>query len=684
MAHENQQRIAGVISEREFDKLLAKHAVEIKTAFNSGDQGARNRALAQLNDLKRKAAPQSHFGQRYDTLDPKQLQTELEASAELAQSGSQVGLHLREMAYIYERIREKIGGQHDSASLQLLLKARQTFYKGIEDTYNQELQDSLQTATTEPQRAAAYSRAFRATNRITQVPRHQLAKDERDKVRAQNQLASDRRELFGAKLLTAPDLGPNIPGVTDVVQADARNDVRKLKDRIAADNKEIDDLNKKTKKDREDIKAAKAQRKRDRLALRDSAYSDRETGRGIDLAYQQSKTNDPDKAAAEAVASAEKGVRDAARTYGVGSRQWKQAMTTLNNSKKARAQTIVDTTNAENALMQANVALSGDSVDVARAAETAAQNTLAALRASGADANKIKEAIANTKTTHLATLQAISQQNQAFVAAQGNIASANATADPTGGATARVNVQNAQRTLNQIANDPTLHGKDRQIALMNANATLRSANIALANYYRDQANQMAQARFALRESRVDDPVKRAAIELAAARDAIRRARTPQEKLQARATYNDRRRALRDVRVQSREDDIEFDLDMDRITRDQAIHRYQVLLRSHNLTKQMRRDIQRRIKQLQDDSASAAQGFDLDIGSIKLPTIYDVRRAIGGLKAGLNQGSRAQVNSSVQVNVEVNDPKAAPRVFDAIDRALGTGVAAGMQQAGLTL
>jgi hypothetical protein len=139
-----------------------------------------------------------------------------------------------------------------------------------------------------------------------------------------------------------------------------------------------------------------------------------------------------------------------------------------------------------------------------------------------------------------------------------------------------------------------------------------------------------------------------------------------------------------VRVQSREDDIDFDLDMDKITRDQAINRYQALLRSHNLTKQMRRDIQRKIKQLRDDSANAAQGFDLDIGSIKLPTIYDVRRAIGGLKAGLSQGSRAQVNSNVQVNVEVNDPKAAPRVFDAIDRALGTGVAAGMQQAGLTL
>jgi predicted nucleic acid-binding Zn-ribbon protein len=56
-----------------------------------------------------------------------------------------------------------------------------------------------------------------------------------------------------------------------VVQAGAREDVKKLKDRVAADNKAIDNLDKATKKDRADIKAAKEQRKRDRLALRDSA-----------------------------------------------------------------------------------------------------------------------------------------------------------------------------------------------------------------------------------------------------------------------------------------------------------------------------------------------------------------------------------------------------------------------------
>jgi hypothetical protein len=39
MAQEQKQRLAGVISEREFDKLLAKNALEIKTA--RGDAGSR-------------------------------------------------------------------------------------------------------------------------------------------------------------------------------------------------------------------------------------------------------------------------------------------------------------------------------------------------------------------------------------------------------------------------------------------------------------------------------------------------------------------------------------------------------------------------------------------------------------------------------------------------------------------
>jgi hypothetical protein len=81
--------------------------------------------------------------------------------------------------------------------------------------------------------------------------------------------------------------------------------------------------------------------------------------------------------------------------------------------------------------------------------------------------------------------------------------------------------------------------------------------------------------------------------------------------------------------------------MDKITREQAISQYQQILRSSHLTKQMRRDLQLKIHQLQQQSNQDAQSFDLAVGAgIKLPTIYDVRRAIKSARMGDRPGDPA--------------------------------------------
>jgi hypothetical protein len=51
-----------------------------------------------------------------------------------------------------------------------------------------------------------------------------------------------------------------------------------------------------------------------------------------------------------------------------------------------------------------------------------------------------------------------------------------------------------------------------------------------------------------------------------------------------------------------------------ITRDEAIKRYQQLLKMHNLTKQERRDILLKIHQLQQDAGPDSQGFALKVGT----------------------------------------------------------------------
>jgi hypothetical protein len=378
-------------------------------------------------------------------------------------------------------------------------------------------------------------------------------------------------------------------------------------------------------------------------------------------------------------------VADAARTYGVGSREWKQAMTTLNTSKQQRNQTIMDSTDAENALMEASAALNGDSVDVAKAAERSAINTLNAALQAHADANTIKKYRAAVIQAHIASRQALSQQNQQMVASQGAIRSAYATADPTGEAGLKADITNANNAYNQVAKDPSLHGRDRTIALNNANAARIQANIALKNYYIQQAEEMRQLSFQLKASKTDDPVAKARIAYFASLEAVRSARTPQARVQAQIQARDNLRAWKDAKIQSREDDIDFDLEMNKISRDDAITRYQALLRNADLTKAERRDIQRKIKQLRDDSANAANGFDLDVGSIKLPTIYDVRRAIGELKPGGSkyaQGAQP-VQNRIDVNVSINDQKTRVDVAT-LDTATSTTVPASMAQAGLTL
>jgi hypothetical protein len=147
--------------------------------------------------------------------------------------------------------------------------------------------------------------------------------------------------------------------------------------------------------------------------------------------------------------------------------------------------------------------------------------------------------------------------------------------------------------------------------------------------------------------------------------------------------------------------------MGRIDVGDAIDRYQALLRMRHLTKQQKRDIQLKIHQLQQDAEGEASGFDLDVGSIKMPTLYDVRRGFDPIRNQLKQARRdasqrvedvrGQINDSISsnvshmydsraqvqatINIQVNDKNAAGEVYGAIDRAMGTHLRARMRSKG---
>lgn len=81
--------------------------------------------------------------------------------------------------------------------------------------------------------------------------------------------------------------------------------------------------------------------------------------------------------------------------------------------------------------------------------------------------------------------------------------------------------------------------------------------------------------------------------------------------------------VRDTDLQKRESDIDFLLQMEQVTTQQAIAQFQALLQIPNLTAQQTRDILLKIKQLKDDLGRDLQ-FNLP-SDIRLPTLYEARR-----------------------------------------------------------
>lgn len=221
----------------------------------------------------------------------------------------------------------------------------------------------------------------------------------------------------------------------------------------------------------------------------------------------------------------------------------------------------------------------------------------------------------------------------------------------------------------------------------NALASVAQAQQAAAEYARQQAQELIRATGELRKARTDDPVRQAQIDLTTAKRLQRFATTEAERRQSRAEVINARKRVRDTALQSRVEDIDFRLEMERITREEAIRQLQSLTKTSGITKEARRDILRKIKALRDGGEEGE--LDLRVGDIKLPTAYEVRRALGEAQRGqagpavsAQQASylrSSTVNNNMggnTVNITVNDPQAAARVYEALDAyGMGPGRAA---------
>lgn len=421
------------------------------------------------------------------------------------------------------------------------------------------------------------------------------------------------------------------------------------------------------------------------------------------LALQQSQTADPLRKAHLAVEQANGEVQRARRVYGTRSAAYRQALAGLNAAQQAVGQALLANVQADNNLLLARAG--SDPTAQANAGIQAARNTLNALlgqrrRHPGqVSPNDIKNARADLIRAQTQRADQIRSDAKDLGDLEGQLAVARAGGDPI--AAARVGIANARRAIGAARNR-----KERlqaQIDLVNAQNELSDAIAA-----------MASARFDFLESKTTDPVAIARLELRKAQANLK-GKHGADRYSALADVNRARQGLRDASLQGKEDDIDFDQEMGKIDVQTAIDRYQALLHTRNLTKQQKRDIQRKIHSLSQEADSEASGFDLDVGSLKLPTIYDIRRALGPVRDQVNaarrkgqsvamghitdstyvggdalRGVHNDINANVShlhnaradvqatVNVYVRDKGAAGEVYTQIDRALGTHVRARMR------
>jgi hypothetical protein len=710
-----QDALDGVISLHDLNKELDQRGVELFATSHIGPRG-RAKGHELIAAARRQAAAildPDNFRLQFGFAGADELRGDLANNTALLKRPGTRGskLDFRRIAANFRYLMREERGAHTYQDLQKLYQDRDAYFSALEDNANRELEEGLLGARTEGQRTQAFARARRGLQRIPRADRTALDTARKRERSAQDRVQRDTEELARLQKLH-PDADVRRPdgfgfaspfgdqhGVTTTTEL--KSAVERQRKKLKKDS---DDLKKASKDSADAVKKYKEalhRRNLDLLKLKDQEYEDRQTGRDLNLQLVNSRTADQGDQAANSLKFAERQLQDAKRTYGVHDRRYKQALIAVNNAKMQVAQQLLADVEADNALLIAQAG--SDPVAAARAAATAEANTLAKMRAHPRkfDSNDIKTQRARTIQANTAAADAVRQEAQEYASLQGQIAQAR-LGGPGGDALAAARAgQAAARRAMGYARTRV----ERAQALLD----LINANNAVEEAIRDQE----QARYELLEAQnAEDPVQVANLERRAANAAVKGTHGA-ARLRARAAAIRARDASRAAALQAKEDDIDFEQQMGRIDVQDAIDRYQALLKTKNLTKQQKRDLRLKIHGLQQEMESEASGFDLDVGSIKMPTIYDVKRAFDPIHKQMKEaakqlrhgiGSAANASSDdepgyrgargagtghyninhhvtdarralvqARINVYVRSGRDAEKVYDAIDQAMGTHV-----------
>lgn len=670
----------GIISRSEFLRRLKNHAVEAKTLFlpDKQQQQAANAAYA---EAARSGGSQGDYAASLAKLDTKGLQTEAQSVITTIGAFGATNRDFGHLRAAYDEAVKRWSGLTDATSIKDLAAARDLFFKGITDSTQSTLDQSLRSAPNEQARQRAYSQAQRTrAQQIVGTSRRQLADATRLLNEAENRIGQQPASPAG-------DLGGTQRAQT--LKADEEN-IKNLKHNRAVLKTEL--------------AAAEKQLRDDTTAL--NAYEDRAAGRQSALALRQSQTPNLTQRSGDALASAAAQLRDAkAHESVIGFRKLQEAQTAYNNAQMDYAQQLLADANANNALLVARAG--SDPLAQATAGLQAARNTLQVMTSHPGkfDANAVKQQQAAVITAQTQQQDAARQNAVDIASLLSQIAVARAGDDPI------LAAKRAQQAARQAVGSARNQKERLQgtLDLIKANNDLEKAITAL-----------EQSRYDLLKSATTDPVKQAGYDVQSARSDLRQA-TPgtADYNTKKAAYNRALQARTQTRIDSQRDDIEFNLEFQKISRDEAISQLELLAKTKGISKASYRDILRRIKALKDEGNAQASGFDLDVGSIKLPTIYDIRKAFDPIRGAIKQNNRvmrqqqdeffgakagggapsfpsgiqsdvtnqisnlqdqrAQVAATINIYPSSHDAES--KVYSAIDRALKTHVRANLRSHG---
>jgi TP901 family phage tail tape measure protein len=667
---------SGVISLGEFNDEIDKRIEELYRSryINRTNQRSGRRSLEQVRRSALASITPSDFSGRFNNASAEELRAQLELSSAqgaipggnitqpgpVKTPGFGVNFRLAEMRSEYNHLRRLTQNPSSPEELVKVLQDRAAFYKGVDDAVQGDLAVGLAAATSDRAADAAYARALRLSNAPVQSARDakqstaaQLKKAKEDQAAAQKAL-QDAQTRAG-NLGGGTPLRPATGGLSAVTEAAAN--YRRITD-------EVRRLEQQNRTDTNLLNQAIAERGPAGDALTEARFDHAQSTRDLRRDLDASKLPSDDDAGRNAVAEryARKNLA-AAKRYKGPNRLGKvrSAEITLNDILNQATTTANDDAlaaiRAAGELAEARAG--NDPVARGNAAVSSAQRVLAYIQGHGGKPSEILGAQAEVVNAQNTVSDAISSQADAVASLSSQIAQAKAEGDP---------VQQA-KLAQQAARAAAGRASNQEERLQ---ATLDAIN---ANNELQQAIQdREQARFEFLQSLTDDPVKQARLQERADASATKATKKGSaDWYRARAKQNNDRRATIQARVDSQTEDINFNLEMEKISTETAISQYKSLLKMKGLTKSVRRDILRQIHQLQKDEDSSFA--DLQIGNIKLPTMYDVRRLAQTGTQGVAISNRNNLVVHVHNDADVN------KFSEALEGITGASMRAGMRSAG---